>query len=120
LGRGLEVLENLVVLESDLDLLVHVFVYVVDVLGHLGSSFVAPWEAPNPPPSARILHLARADATTERRARGQRAEGASAFPSRSRRTEEKDENPRDLWGRDAGAPRSLLSLLGSHAPPPGR
>src|SRR4029450_7992779 len=27
-------------------------------------------------------------------------------------TEERDEDPRDLWGRGAGAPRSLLSLLG--------
>src|SRR4029453_15204963 len=25
---------------------------------------------------------------------------------------ERDEDPRDLWGRGAGAPRSLLSLLG--------
>jgi hypothetical protein len=25
----------------------------------------------------------------------------------------KRESPRDLWGRDAGAPRSLLSLSGS-------
>jgi hypothetical protein len=29
-------------------------------------------------------------------------------------------SPRDLWGRDAGASRSLLSLSGSAAPPPGR
>src|SRR5438876_5832105 len=65
LRRGFEVFENLVVLESDLYLLVHVFIYVVDVLGHLGSSFVVPWGGLNPPPSARILHLARADATRE-------------------------------------------------------
>ena len=34
--------------------------------------------------------------------------------------QKEDEDPRDLWGRDAGAPRSLLSLLGPAAPPPGR
>ena len=61
-----------------------------------------------------------ADLWALERAHAVNAPGAPRHSRQGPRRGTKDENPRDLWGRDAGAPRSLLSLLGSRAPPPGR
>src|SRR6185369_4440348 len=99
---GFETLKDLLVLEGGLNLLVHVFVYVVDVLGHLDLLSLVPWEAPTPR-QARASYTSLARMQPRKGAHAVNAPEGPGIPIGGAAAARKDENPRDLWGRDAGA-----------------
>ena len=89
-------------------------------------SLISSLRGVGPPRCARILLPLLGRATTVRHWRSTDArtshepvERASTSKD-SRPAQGNDEGPSDLWGRDAGAPRSLLSHSDPRAPPPGR